>query len=76
MPQQDQDAGELDHAKEVGCVVLPTGDHAAIVMQPSKQTLDVTAAPVTPQRASVLRRGPAATQVVRRDQFHAVLLAP
>ena len=37
MPEQDQDARELDHAKEVGRMVFPTGDHAAVVVQPSEQ---------------------------------------
>src|SRR5512146_1966496 len=75
MPQQDQDARELDHAKEVGGVVLPTGDHAAVVMQPCKQTLDVPAAPIPAQHAAILGCGPAAAEVVRRDQLDAVLLA-
>jgi hypothetical protein len=45
MPQQDHSARQLDHAEEVGRVVFPTGDHAAKIMQPGKQTLDLPAPP-------------------------------
>lgn len=56
-------------------MVFPTGDHAAVVVQPSEQPLDVPAAPVTAQHTAILGCGPAAPQVVGRNQFDAVLLA-
>ncbi len=75
MPEQDQDASELDHAEEVGGVIFPAGDHAAVVVQPGEQPLDVPAAAITSQRPSILACGSAAPQRVGRDQFHPVVLA-
>src|SRR5581483_9590947 len=75
MSQQDQNARELNHAEEVGRVVLPAGDHAAIVMQPGEQTLDAPATAIAPKGASVLACGPAALQSMRCDQLDAKLLA-
>ncbi len=56
-------------------MVLPAGDHAAVVVQPGEQPLDVPAMTVPSQSASIVSRGSAALQGVRRDQFDAVLLA-
>jgi hypothetical protein len=37
MPEQDVKAGELNKAKEVFDVVLPSGDEAAEVVHPSEE---------------------------------------
>ena len=37
MPEQDVKAGELNKAKEVVDVVLPSGDEAAEVVHPSEE---------------------------------------
>jgi hypothetical protein len=60
----------LDQTEEVGLVVLPTGNRAAKIVEPSKQAFDLPA----PQFAPVLGLGSTAVRLVRRDQLDAVLL--
>jgi hypothetical protein len=43
MPQQDADASELEEAEEVLGDAFPTGDQAAVVLQPGEQALDLPA---------------------------------
>ena len=71
MPQEDHGARQLHHPEEIFWVVLPASDDAAIIMEPSNQTLDFPATSVAAQRAAVLGYGFAAVPAVRRDQFHA-----
>jgi pimeloyl-ACP methyl ester carboxylesterase len=72
MPQEDHSASELNHPEEILWVVFPANDDATKVMKPSEKTLDLPAAAVTTQAATVLRCGGHAHKFVRRDQLHAV----
>src|SRR6266404_2069648 len=74
MPQEDDEAAELEHAEEVGLVVLPTVDQSAEIVEPSEEALDFPAAAVTAQFAAVLCALAAAVVFVRRDEPDAVLL--
>jgi len=51
-------------------VVFPANDDAAIVMQPSEQTLDFPTTPIAPKRTAVLRWFSAARGIVWCDQFY------
>ena len=73
VPHQDEDAAELEHAEEVGLVKLPADYQSAEVMKPGEQTLDLPAAAVAAQFATVLGLSLAAVRLVRRDQTHALL---
>jgi hypothetical protein len=70
MPKKDCRANELKHAEEVFEVAFPTGDDAAEIMHPGKQSLDLRAATTAAQRATVLRGGFAAIPAVRGNQLH------
>jgi hypothetical protein len=39
MPQQDDEAAELEHAEEVGFVIVPAADHSAEIVEPSEEAL-------------------------------------
>src|SRR5713226_2517215 len=55
MSQEDDGAGEMDHADEVLQGVFPAYCETAEVLEPSKQTFYFPAAAVATQRASILR---------------------
>src|SRR3989442_5522721 len=55
MPQQNQRAAELNHAKEVDGVAFPAAGEPAEVFQPGKQPLDFPAVQVAAQWPSILR---------------------
>ncbi len=74
MPQEDDEAAELEHAEEVGLVEFPAGDQSAEVMKPGEQPLDFPTAAVASQFSTVLGFLPAAIAFVRRDQANAMLL--
>jgi hypothetical protein len=74
MPQEDDEAAELQHAEEVGLVIFPAADESAEVVEPSEQPLDFPAVAVTAQFAAVLGAFPAAIVLVGRDQSDAVSL--
>jgi hypothetical protein len=40
MPQQDDEAAELEHAEEVGFVIFPAADQSAEIVEPSEEALD------------------------------------
>jgi hypothetical protein len=75
MPQEDYCACKLNHPEEILWVVLPTNDDAAVIMEPSKQTLDFPATSVAPQHAAILRGGSGSLGVVRRDHLDTETLA-
>ena len=56
-------------------MVFPANDDAAIVMQPSEQTLDFPTTPIAPKRTAVLRWFSAARGIVWCDQFYPEALA-
>ncbi len=39
MPQEDDEAAELEHTQEVGLVIFSTADEAAEVVEPSEEAL-------------------------------------
>jgi len=65
----------MKQGQEVGSVILPASDQAAVVMEPSEQPFDLPASPVAAQPTAILGCGPRARRVVRRDQFQAVAFA-
>jgi hypothetical protein len=75
MPQEDYSACKLNHPEEILWVVLPANDDAAVIMEPSEQTLDFPATTVAPQYAAILCGCSGSPSVVRRDHLHAETLA-
>src|SRR5713226_820373 len=73
MPQEDDEAAELDHAEEVGLVIFPAGDQAAEIVEPSEEAFDLPAAAVPPQFPTILCILPAAITLVRSDEMDAML---
>jgi hypothetical protein len=72
MPQEDDDASELNHPEEIFWVVFPANDGATKVMKPGEQALHFPATPVATQNAAVLRGSCNAHEFVGRDELHAV----
>jgi hypothetical protein len=54
MPQEDNEASELEHAEEIGFVIFPAGDQSAEIVEPGKEALDFPAPTVATQFAAVL----------------------
>jgi len=74
MPQEDDEAAEMEHTEEVSLVIFPAVDQSAEIVQPCKEALDFPATAVPPQFAAVLGALAAAIVLVRRDEPDAVLL--
>ena len=74
MPQEDDEAAELEHTEEIGIVIFPAANQSAEVVQPSEEAFDFPAAAVTTQFATVLGVLPAAIVLVGRDEPDAVFL--
>src|ERR1700682_1464266 len=72
MPQKDNSTSELNHREEILWVVFPANDSATKVMKPSEQPLNLPAAAVTTQAATVFSCGGHAHKFVRRDELHPV----
>jgi hypothetical protein len=68
MPHEDDEAAELEHAEEVGFVILPSAHEPAEVVEPGEEALDFPSAAVATQFAAVLSALPAAIVLVRRNQ--------
>ena len=65
----------MEHGEEVFGVILPAGDEASGVVQPSKEPFDLPAAAVAAQGTPILRGRIHAADVVRSDQLDAVAVA-
>src|SRR3989304_5182698 len=65
----------MEHGEEVFGVIFPAGDEASRVVQPGKEALDLPAAAVAAQGATILRGRIHAADVVGGDQFDAVAVA-
>ena len=74
MPQENDEAAELEHGEEIGLVTFPAADQSAEVVKPGEQPLDSPAAAVTSQFATILGALPAADRFVRSNQANAVSL--
>ena len=72
MPQEDDEAAELDHGEEILFVGFPAHDQPAEVVQPSEKALDLPPAAVAAQGAAVLGFA-SPVRSVRRHQFDAVI---
>src|SRR5882672_12452036 len=72
MSQEDNSASELNHPEEILWVVFPANDSATKVMKPSEESLDLPAAAVTTQAATILSCGGHAHRFVRRDELYTV----
>lgn len=69
MPQEDNEAAELEHAEEIGFVIFPAADQSAEVVKPGEEAFDSPAAAVTAQFATVLGALPAAIELVGGDEL-------
>ena len=66
------EAGKLDEAEEVLDVVFPSGDEAAEVVHPGKESLHLPAFSIAAELAAILcSASPSAS--IRRNQFDSVL---
>src|SRR5208282_1836030 len=74
MPQQDNEAAELEHAEEIGFVIFPAGDQSAEIVEPRKETLDFPAPTVATQFAAVLGALATAIVLVGCDKLDAMFL--
>jgi len=74
MPQEDDEAAELEHAEEIGLVIFPASDQSAEIMEPSEEAFDFPAAAVAAQFTAVLCVLVAAVVFVWRDELDAVFL--
>ena len=72
MPEEHQEAAELDETEEILDVVLPTRHQAAEVLHPGKQPFDFPASAVAAEFTAILALAPVAP--VRCDHFDAVFL--
>ena len=74
MPQEDDEAAELQHAEEIGFLMFPAADQSAEVVEPSEEALDFPAAAVTAQFAAILCALSLAIVLMRRDEPDAVFV--
>src|ERR1035437_10190494 len=74
MPQEDNEAAELEHAEEIGFVIFPASDKSAEIVEPGKEALDFSAPTVATQFAAVLGTLATTVVLVGRDEPDAVLL--
>ena len=74
MPQEDNEAAELEHAEEIALVIFPAADESAKVVKPGKEALDFPAPTVATQFAAVLGALAAAVVLVGRDEPDTVFL--
>jgi hypothetical protein len=74
MPQEDDEAGEMEHAEEIGFVKFPASHQSAEVVEPGLQAFDFPAAAVAAQFAAVLGALPATVVLVGRDEPDAMIL--
>ena len=54
MPQEDNEAAELEHAEEIGFVIFPAADESAEIVQPGEEPLDFPATAVAAQFTTIL----------------------
>ncbi|MDQ9172251.1 hypothetical protein Q8A64_18540, partial [Oxalobacteraceae bacterium R-40] len=66
----------MDEARKSLIVVLPTGHDASEFIQPGEHAFNFPAALVASEFASILRSGPDAIALVRRDQLNVIGCEP
>src|SRR3970040_124519 len=72
MPQEDDEAAELEHAEEIGFVKLPAREQSAEVMQPGEEPFDLPAAAIAAECSAILG-SILAVAAIRSDHADAVL---
>jgi hypothetical protein len=72
LPEEDNEAGELNKAEEVLSVELPADEYAALPLYPGEETLDELASHIAAQPSSILRRRLDAIGAVWRDHFNTI----
>ncbi len=74
MPQEDNEAAELDHSEEVDLMMFPARDQSAEVVKPGEEAFDFPASAVAPQFTTVLG-GSVAIVFMGRDEPDVVPLS-
>jgi len=74
MPQQDNEAAELEHGEEVGFVIFPAAHQPTEVVKPGEEAFDFPASAITAQFAAFLGVFPEAIVLVGCDEPEAVFL--
>ena len=74
MPQENNEAAELEYTEEIGFVIFPAADQSAEIVKPGKEALDFPAPTVATQFAAVLGSLATAVVLVGRDEPNAVFL--
>src|ERR1035437_10957803 len=74
MPQENNEAAELEHAEEIGFVIFPAADQSAEIVEPGEEALDFPALAIATQFAPVLGSLATAVVLVGRDEPDAVFL--
>ena len=74
LPEEDNEAGELNEAKEVLWMIFPSDEDPALPLDPGKEAFDQPAPQEASQAASVLRRRFRSVRAVRRDHLDAILI--
>src|SRR5512139_2001562 len=71
-PEEDNEAGELNEAKEVLWMIFPSDEDAALPLDPGEEAFDQPAPQEASQAAPVLRRRFRSVRAVRRDHLDAI----
>jgi hypothetical protein len=74
MPQQDDEATELEHAEEVGFVIFPATHQSTEVVKPGEEAFDLPTPAISAQFATILGIFPTTIVFMGRDESDAVLL--
>jgi len=72
LPKEDNEASELNEAKEVLWVVFPTDKDTSLPLDPSKEAFDKPASRVSTEPTAVLRVRLDPVRTVRGDHLDAV----
>ena len=72
-PEEDNEAGELNEAKEVLWMIFPSDEDPALPLDPGKEAFDQPAPQEASHAAPVLRRRFHSVRAVRRDHLDAIL---
>ena len=67
--EEDNEAGELNEAKEVLWMIFPSNEDPALPLDPGEEAFDQPAPQVASQTAPVLRRRFRSVRAVRRDHL-------
>ena len=72
-PKEDNEAGELNEAKEVLWMIFPSDEDPTLPLDPGEEAFDQPAPQEASQAAPVLRRRFRSVRAVRRDHLDAIL---